>query len=227
LISITEQIAVPSPRDRVWAVISDPAQVVSCINGAEVGQAHEDGSFDATLTVKFAAVRVRFAARVSLELSPEEFDGRLNARGRDGQGATRFSASATFWVREAATPGQSLVDLAGQIELTGKLAGLVEAGANAVVARMARDFTTRLIARCTEPVEPAPAESPEPVEPAPAESAESAERLNDRPTARRRWERVLAWWSDRIRHPFSRLKDSKDAGKPRDLNEEGKRVQAG
>jgi carbon monoxide dehydrogenase subunit G len=152
LISITEQIVVPSPRERVWAVISDPAQVVSCISGADLGEAHDDGSFDATLSVKFATVRVRFAARVSLDLTPVEHEGRLSARGRDGQGATRFSAQATFQVREGTPAGTSLVELAGQIQLNGKLAGLVEAGAQAVVARMTRDFTAQLIARCAEPV---------------------------------------------------------------------------
>ncbi|MEK8169423.1 SRPBCC domain-containing protein [Streptomyces sp. M19] len=98
MITIDEEIAVPAPPGRVWEVISDPAEVVSCINGAELGESHDDGSFDGTLVVKFGAVRVRFGARVSLDLDEPEREGRLSARGRDGQGAARFTAHATFRV---------------------------------------------------------------------------------------------------------------------------------
>jgi hypothetical protein len=41
--------------------------------------------------------------------------------------------------------------MSGEIQLNGKLAGLVEAGANAVVSRMTKDFTARLIERCAQP----------------------------------------------------------------------------
>jgi uncharacterized protein len=65
LISIAETIAVPCPPKRLWDVISSPPEVVACISGAELGEAHGDGSFDGTLVVRFGGVRVRFAARGS------------------------------------------------------------------------------------------------------------------------------------------------------------------
>ncbi|WP_284744698.1 SRPBCC family protein [Amycolatopsis sp. RTGN1] len=147
MIKIDEEIPVPAPPGRVWEVVSDPAEVVSCIDGAELGQSHEDGSFDGTLAVKFGAVRVRFGARVSLDLDEPEREGRLSAKGRDGQGATRFTAHATFQVREDA--GGSWVRVTGEITLAGKLASLIEAGAGAMVARMTREFSAELVRRCT------------------------------------------------------------------------------
>ncbi|MFC5827828.1 SRPBCC domain-containing protein [Nonomuraea insulae] len=152
MISITEEIAVPSPRARVWEVISNPADVVSCINGAELGAAHDDGSFDGTLVVKFGAVRVRFAAQVTLELAEDEREGRLSARGRDGQRATRFTAEATFRVVEGDGPGDARVAVNGEITINGKLASLVESGAGAVVTRMTREFSDQLLQRCAGPV---------------------------------------------------------------------------
>ncbi len=133
MISIAEEISVPSPPDKVWAVVSHPTAVVSCIQGAELGAVHDDGSFDGSLLVKFGALRVRFAAQISLELAEAELEGRLSARGRDGQGATRFSGSARFRVAESQDPGHSLVTLAGEVNLAGKLASLIESGAGAVV----------------------------------------------------------------------------------------------
>jgi uncharacterized protein len=155
VITIKEEIAVPSPPARVWEVISSPADVVSCIGGAELGDAHDDGSFDGTLVVKFGAVRVKFAARVTLELAEDEREGRLSARGRDGQRATRFTAEATFRVVEAA-PGQARVAVSGEITINGKLASLVESGAGAVVTRMTREFSDQLVRLCAtaEPAQP-------------------------------------------------------------------------
>lgn len=148
MITVKEEIAVPSPRARVWTVVSNPADVVSCISGAELGEAHEDGSFDGALVVRFGAIRVRFAARIALELDEPEFEGRLTARGGDGQGATRFRGEATFRVVEDEAAGGSLVLMNGEVTLTGKLASLVESGAGVVISRMTKDFTAKLIAKC-------------------------------------------------------------------------------
>lgn len=151
MISIKEEIAVPSPPERVWEVISDPSAVVSCIGGAELGASHDDGSFDGTLAVRFGGLRVKFAARVSLDLDEPARSGRLTARGADGQGATRFNAGATFRVTEGPTPGSSRVFCDGEIKLNGKLAKLIESGAGMVVSRMTKEFTAELVTMCAAP----------------------------------------------------------------------------
>ncbi|MEV1025704.1 SRPBCC domain-containing protein [Streptomyces sp. NPDC050264] len=162
MISITEEIAVPSPPERVWEVISDPSAVVSCIGGAELGPSHDDGSFDGTLAIRFGGLRVKFAARVSLDLDEPAREGRLTARGADGQGATRFSAGATFRVVEGDTPGSSRVFCDGEIKLNGKLAKLIESGAGMVVSRMTQEFTDQLVQKCAAPAEPLAAAPAEP-----------------------------------------------------------------
>jgi carbon monoxide dehydrogenase subunit G len=154
LITISEEITVPSPRARVWEVVSSPSDVVSCISGAELGTAHDDGSFDGALVVRFGALRVRFAARISLALTESEFEGHLSARGGDGQGATRFHGGATFRVLEDAEGARVL--MTGELVLSGKLASLVESGAGAVVARMTKDFSAKLVEKCAGPTEETP-----------------------------------------------------------------------
>ncbi|MER6082832.1 SRPBCC family protein [Streptomyces sp. NPDC001833] len=183
MISIAEEITVPSPPKRVWEVVSDPTAVVSCISGAELGANHDDGSFDGTLVVRFGGIRVRFAARVTLELDEPEQSGRLTARGRDGQGATRFSGTAAFRVTGDPAAAGSRVRLDGEVNLTGKLAQLIESGAGVVVSRMVKEFAAELVRRCADP---------EPLTPAaPVTPATSV------PPARRRGPLALlrAWWS--------------------------------
>ncbi|MFD7567355.1 SRPBCC domain-containing protein [Streptomyces tendae] len=200
MISITEEIAVPSPPERVWEVISDPSAVVSCIGGAELGASHEDGSFDGTLAIRFGGLRVKFAARVSLDLDEPEHEGRLTARGGDGQGATRFSAGATFRVVEGDTPGTSRVFCDGEIKLNGKLAKLIEAGAGAVVSRMTKEFTDELVKLCATSSEPVAAPS-EPVGVAPSEPLAAAPTDDRSRTAPARptglFARLRAWWAGR------------------------------
>jgi carbon monoxide dehydrogenase subunit G len=151
LISIAEKIEVPSPPARVWEIISDPSAVVSCIGGAELGESHDDGSFDGVLVVRFGGIRVKFAARITLELDQEQREGRLTARGRDGQGATRFHGGAVFQVSEDAATGGTQVDMTGEMNLSGKLAPLIESGAGVVVSKMTREFSAALVERCALP----------------------------------------------------------------------------
>ncbi|GAA2152929.1 SRPBCC domain-containing protein [Actinomadura napierensis] len=181
MITITETIPVPSPRERVWEVVSSPADVVSCIAGAELGEEHEDGSFDGTLVVKFGAVRVRFGARVHLELDEAGYEGRLTARGKDGQAATRFTAEAGFRVVEDGTGSKVAMD--GEIRLTGKLTSLIEAGAGVVVSRMTKDFSARFVELCAGPAEPE----------TPAAAAVPGEAAPERPTTLAA--RIRAWWA--------------------------------
>ncbi|MFA3840481.1 SRPBCC domain-containing protein [Streptomyces aureus] len=183
MISITEEIAAPSPPQRVWEVISNPSDVVSCIGGAELGPSHDDGSFDGTLAIRFGGIRVKFAARVALDLDESLREGRLSARGKDGQGATRFSAHATFRVVPGEEPGTSRVSCDGEIQLNGKLAKLIESGAGMVVSRMTQEFTDELVKLCAPPAEPHAAEAARP------DTAPS------RPTGL--LARLRAWWARR------------------------------
>ncbi|MFD7714974.1 SRPBCC domain-containing protein [Streptomyces sp. NPDC059814] len=192
MISITEEIAVPSPPERVWEIISDPSAVVSCIGGAELGPSHDDGSFDGTLAIRFGGLRVKFAARVSLDLDETTHEGRLAARGADGQGATRFSAGATFRVVEGDTPGASRVFCDGEIKLNGKLAKLIESGAGMVVSRMTKEFTDQLVQRCAAaPAEPLAASPVEPLATAPDGSHTAQARRTGL------FARLRAWWAKR------------------------------
>ncbi|MEP9381255.1 SRPBCC domain-containing protein [Nocardioides cheoyonin] len=148
MITISERVQVPHSPDLVWSVLSDPKRVVGCIEGSELGEYHEDGSFDARLAVKFAAIKVAFAARASLDLDEAARVGRLEAQGADARGSTRVKGHATFEVRPDGTG--SVVDLDGNVDITGQLASLVTTGAAVVVARMTRSFAAELTATCDE-----------------------------------------------------------------------------
>jgi carbon monoxide dehydrogenase subunit G len=147
MIEVDEQFDVPAPPSTVWQLLADPHAVVGCVPGASIVAEHDDGSFDTALTVKFGPVAVAFQARAVLELQAEALQGRLSAQGKDRQGGARFQASAAFSVAEHPSGSGAVVSTHGQVDISGRLASLIEGGAGVVVKRMSADFATCLRAR--------------------------------------------------------------------------------
>lgn len=148
MIEVNERIEVPCDPHIVWNLLSNPHAVVDCVPGATLGERHEDGSYDATLTVKFGPAKVRFKARVALAFDAAGMSGRVESRGRDDQGGTKIQAAMNFRVEEQLEPPGAAVPIDARVEISGKLASLVESGAGLVVKRMTKEFSERLAARC-------------------------------------------------------------------------------
>lgn len=148
MITFAEHVLVPHPPAVVWSVLSDPEKVVTCVDGSRIGDYHDDGTFDAFLTVKFAGIKVAFKALATLTLDAEGLAGRLEGKGGDGRGSTRVTGGADFSV--VPDGDGSIVTLDGSADVKGPLAGLVTTGASLVVSRMARSFTAKLITTCNE-----------------------------------------------------------------------------
>jgi carbon monoxide dehydrogenase subunit G len=150
MIEVNEQVYAPAPPAIVWELLSNPQAVVGCVPGASIGEHHDDGTFDAGITVKFGPAKVAFKARVGLELDAPSMTGSVSSRGKDNQGGTRFNASMTFRVLEQSEPAGSSVEIKAKVEISGRLSSVVEAGAGMVVKRMTTEFSERLAARCAE-----------------------------------------------------------------------------
>lgn len=151
MIEIRERFEVPAEPERVWAVLSDPRSVVGCVPGASIVGQDADGSLDTSVVVKFGPTRVTFRARAALELDAATRQGRITARGKDNVGGTRMQSTATFGVAPGPNASGSRVSIDGTVEVSGRLASLIEGGAGLVVKRMAGEFAQRLAARCSEP----------------------------------------------------------------------------
>jgi carbon monoxide dehydrogenase subunit G len=147
MIQVNERIEVPSPPRVVWELLSDPSAVVDCVPGAALGDRQEDGSYDAILVVRFGPAKVTFKAKVALEYDGAAMSGRVSSRGKDNQGGTRVKSTMAFTVVAGETPGTSVIPIDAEVEISGRLASLVESGASLVVKRMTGEFTERLAAR--------------------------------------------------------------------------------
>jgi carbon monoxide dehydrogenase subunit G len=148
VITIAQRVSVPHPPDIVWSILSDPHKVVGCIDGSRLGEFHDDGSFDAIMAVRFAAIKVSFKARANLVLDEDARTGRLEAKGSDNRGSTRVQGHAIYSVEPDANG--SVVVLEGRVEIGGALASLITTGASIVVDRMTKSFTDSLTKTCAQ-----------------------------------------------------------------------------
>ena len=149
MIEIRERFDVPAGPDAVWAVLSDPHAVVGCVPGAKIDKVEDDGSLDASVVVKFGPTRVTFRVRANLELDEAAHQGTITAQGKDTIGGTRMRSTARFGVTPGPGGSGSSVAIDGSVEVSGRLASLIEGGASLVVKRMSAEFAERLAARCS------------------------------------------------------------------------------
>ena len=149
MIELRERFEVPASPDAVWAVLSDPHAVVGCVPGAKIDKIEEDGTMDAGVQVKFGPTRVTFRVKANLELDEAARTGTITAQGRDTIGGTRMRSTATFGVTPGPGNSGSAVAIDGTVEVSGRLASLIEGGASLVVKRMSGEFAERLAARCS------------------------------------------------------------------------------
>ena len=147
MIEVNEKIEVAADPQRVWDLLSDPRAVVECVDGAALGEQQEDGSYDASITVKFGPAKVAFRAKVELELDTGARTGHVISRGKDKQGGARFETQMNFKVEERTDPPGSLIPIVARVEISGRLASVIETGASLVVKRMTKDFSERLANR--------------------------------------------------------------------------------
>ena len=150
MIEIRERFDVPADPERVWEVLSDPHAVVGCVPGASIVSQDDDGSLDASVGVKFGPTRISFRVRAMLELDEAAHQGKITAQGKDNIGGTRMRSTATFGVTPGPNATGSSVAIDGSVEVSGRLASLIEGGASIVVKRMSGEFAERLAARCSE-----------------------------------------------------------------------------
>ncbi len=148
MIEVNETIDVASDPKTVWNLLSDPHAVVECVSGASLGEKNDEGVYDAGIVVKFGPAKVAFNAKVEIEYNEPDMSGKVISRGKDKQGGARFTTTMNFKVVEQPQPqtGASIL-IKAEVDISGRLASLIETGATMVVKRMTKEFSEQLAAR--------------------------------------------------------------------------------
>jgi uncharacterized protein len=141
MISLREEVTLPSPPDAVWPLLSDPAIVASCIPGAELTKSGDDGKYQGTMRVKFGPTVATFRGEARLAYDHAARRCTIDGRGIDGRGASRANAQGVVAAEGEAT---TVLKVEGNFTVTGPLETFANAGgvhlARAILAEFAENM---------------------------------------------------------------------------------------
>jgi carbon monoxide dehydrogenase subunit G len=152
-LTIDRRFSVEAPPDRVWAYLTDPSLVVTCLPGAALVSSSEDGlRHEGTVAVKLGSLGVTYRGTAEFtEVDAERRRLRLRAKGREKAGGGSADMTMTSGVIAAGTGSE--VTIEASVTVTGKIVALGRGMIEVVSEQLLTDFTTCLSSRVSQPVE--------------------------------------------------------------------------
>jgi uncharacterized protein len=143
---IENEFDVTATPAEVYALMLDPARVCTCIPGAQVTGRRDDGSYDASVTVKLGPVKMTYRGTIAIvESDPEARTATMLAKGSEERGQGTAQATLRMAVAEHEAGG-SHVDV--DMLVTGRVAqmgrGVMEDVARRMIAQMAENMEAQL-----------------------------------------------------------------------------------
>jgi carbon monoxide dehydrogenase subunit G len=119
-IEINERFEVPAGLDEVWRFVVEPAQVVTCMPGAELIEQKNENTYLGKVKVKLGAINASYQGEVVFESIDEASRTlRLVGEGREPGGGTA-KGTVDIGLHETASGGTEMrIDV--QVDITGKV----------------------------------------------------------------------------------------------------------
>jgi uncharacterized protein len=119
---IEKTFQVSQPIEAVWSFLSDPAQVASCVPGAQITEKVDDKTYKGSISVKVGPSVTDYKGEVQiLRLDPQNYEIEIQGKGQDVRG--RGSASLTMTGKLATlADGATQVTSISEVNVVGILA---------------------------------------------------------------------------------------------------------
>ena len=139
---IENEFDVGATPAEVYALMLDPERVATCIMGAEVTGRRDDGSYDATTTVKLGPVKMKYRGTIAIvESDPVARTASMLAKGAEERG--QGTAQATLNMAVSEREGGSHVTVSADMLVTGRVAqmgrGVMQDVAKRMIDQMAQE----------------------------------------------------------------------------------------
>ena len=117
-IKIKKTFRVDAPIEEVWALLTDPEQVVSCMPGADLDEVVDERNFKGRVGLKVGPVRAQYRGEARFEeLDAERYYMRIAG---EGTGSGSASVVMTGQLRSLEDGGTE-ADVAAEVAMTGRL----------------------------------------------------------------------------------------------------------
>ena len=84
---IEKSFEIEEPIDKVWANLSNPMEVASCVPGAAITQKIDDTHFKGEVTLKFGPIKAQFDGDIEMvELDSSAYRIVMSGKGLDSKG---------------------------------------------------------------------------------------------------------------------------------------------
>ena len=147
-VSIEKTFRVDVPIERVWAFLTKPENVVSCIPGASLTEVIDERNFRGKLAIKVGPIEARYEGEAHFEeLDEDNYQMRMVARGMGDGSASMIMSSQLLALEDGGTE----ISVAAEVELTGRLAQmgsrLIQFASNQMFDRFEKRFREQLQAQ--------------------------------------------------------------------------------
>ncbi len=165
---IEKTFQVAEPIDKVWAILSDPRKVATCVPGAQITGQIDDKTYQGAITVKVGPSVTNYKGEVQIvRLDPQQHAIEILGKGQDVRGRGSASMKMTGQLR-ALPDGGTEVTSVSEVNVVGILAQMGSRVITEVSNIMFDEFTKNFQARLKQPLDapdapPGGADEPKPI----------------------------------------------------------------
>ncbi|HEX3863469.1 MAG TPA: SRPBCC domain-containing protein [Stellaceae bacterium] len=184
MISLSEEITIASPPEKVWPLLSDPEVVASCIPGATLTASGDGGSYKGSIRVKFGPTVAVFRGEAKVVYDHAARRCTIEGRGIDARGQSRANSSG---IVTASGSDETLLSVQGNFNVTGPLETFANAGGVHLARALLAEFSQNIAKLIDDDGTPAPEAVAAPMgEPQGAVAPVAAESVAAQPAAAER-----------------------------------------
>jgi carbon monoxide dehydrogenase subunit G len=162
-VKIEQTFSIKAPPDRVWAFLTDPYQVASCLPGAAITEKVDDRTYRGTITVKVGPVSASYKGTIRFErLDPDRWEAEMVGQGQDVKG--KGGAEMRMQSRLVPKGDVTEVTVVSEVNISGILAqmgrGMIDSVSNQIFQQFTASMREKLVAGSDQPgAEPIAAEA--------------------------------------------------------------------
>jgi carbon monoxide dehydrogenase subunit G len=161
-VTIEKKFEVPEPVEKVWAFLSDPRKVVTCLPGAQITEQVDEHTYKGAISVKVGPSVTDYKGQVQIVRSdPGAHEIEIVGKGQDTRGKGSASMKMTGKVRGLENGGSEVISKS-ELSIAGILAQMggrmIQEVSNIMFAQFTSNFRQKL--QSGDNAEPAGAPKP-------------------------------------------------------------------